>query len=53
MKCTPLRANHGILKTLLIMKFFVLFIIVTIPCWAGVAYSQNVKMSLDMENTTA
>lgn len=24
----------------------------TIPCWAGVAYSQNVKMSLDMENTT-
>ena len=40
-------------KTLLIMKFFVLFLLLgTIPCWAGVAYSQNVKMSLDMENTT-
>lgn len=24
----------------------------TVPCWAGIAYSQNVKMSLDMENTT-
>ncbi len=35
------------------MKFFVLFLLLgTIPCWAGVAYSQNVKMSLDMENTT-
>ena len=35
------------------MKFFVLFLLLgTVPCWAGIAYSQNVKMSLDMENTT-
>lgn len=35
------------------MKFFVLFLLLgTIPSLAAVAYSQNVKMSLDMENTT-
>ena len=55
MKCTPLGEQKSLWlrKTLLIMKFFVLFLLLgTIPCWAGVAYSQNVKMSLDMENTT-
>ncbi|MDE6800256.1 MAG: carboxypeptidase-like regulatory domain-containing protein, partial [Phocaeicola sp.] len=55
MKCTPLDEQKSLWlrKTWLIMKFFVLFLLLgTIPCWAGVAYSQNVKMSLDMENTT-
>ena len=55
MKCTPLGEQKSLWlrKTLLIMKFFVLFLLLgTVPCWAGIAYSQNVKMSLDMENTT-
>lgn len=35
------------------MKFFVLFLLLgTMQSLASVAYSQNVKMSLDMENTT-
>ena len=55
MKCTPLGEQKSLWlrKTLLIMKFFVLFLLLgTVPCWAGIAYSQNVKMSLDMENTS-
>ena len=55
MKCTPLGEQKSLWlrKTLLIMKYFVLFLLLgTVPCWAGIAYSQNVKMSLDMENTT-
>ncbi|WP_455666560.1 TonB-dependent receptor [Phocaeicola sp.] len=55
MKCTPFGEQKSLWsrKTLLIMKFFVLFLLLgTIPCLAGVAYSQNVKMSLNMENTT-
>ena len=31
---------------------FFFYYLGTVPCWAGIAYSQNVKMSLDMENTT-
>ena len=47
MKCTPLGEQKSLWlrKTLLIMKYFVLFLLLgTVPCWAGIAYSQNVKM---------
>lgn len=38
MKCTPLGEQKSLWlrKTLLIMKFFVLFLLLgTVPCWAG------------------
>ena len=55
MKCTPLGEQKSLWlrKTLLIMKFFVLFLLLgTVPCWAGIAYSQNVKMSLELADKT-
>ena len=35
-----------------IVNYEIFLLLGTVPCWAGIAYSQNVKMSLDMENTT-
>ena len=43
-------ATKNIVNYEILLFFFLL--LGTVPCWAGIAYSQNVKMSLDMENTT-
>lgn len=55
MKCTPLGElkSPWLRKTLLTMRFVILFLLLgTLQSLATVTYSQNVKLSLDMNNAT-